>query len=112
MFSPPLQLSGMSTEYSLEEVARHNTRDDLWVVIDDNVYDLTKFARLHPGGRFPLVEVAGKDATTAFYGLHRADLLAQKRYQRMIVGKLKGGRPASKPSADAPVPYGEVRKLE
>ena len=35
------------------------------------MYDLTKFAALHPGGVPPLKQVMGKDATDAFYGTIR-----------------------------------------
>ena len=30
-------------QYSYAEVAKHNTPADLWMVIDDKVYDVTKF---------------------------------------------------------------------
>lgn len=33
----------MSKEISLAEVKKHNKSEDLWVVIEDKVYDLTKF---------------------------------------------------------------------
>lgn len=36
--------------FTLEDVRKHNKPDDLWIVIHDKVYDLTKFAsevRLH-----------------------------------------------------------------
>ena len=36
-------------EIALDEVVKHNTRDDLWVAIDNLVYDLSDFAELHPG---------------------------------------------------------------
>lgn len=31
-------------EFTIAEVSAHNTREDLFMIIDDNVYDLTKFA--------------------------------------------------------------------
>ena len=35
-------------DISLEEVAKHNTDGDCWVVIDGIVYDLSKFLKEHP----------------------------------------------------------------
>ncbi len=31
-------------------VQRHNRVDDIWIVVDGQVYDMTRFAREHPGG--------------------------------------------------------------
>lgn len=40
----------MKTSISVEEVSKHNSLEDLWVVVDGIVYDLTEFAPEHPGG--------------------------------------------------------------
>jgi hypothetical protein len=37
------------TEISLEEVAKHNTKDDLWVAVKGIVMDLTSWVNEHPG---------------------------------------------------------------
>ena len=39
----------MSKTFSQADVASHNKPDNLWVVIDEDVYDLTKFQDEHPG---------------------------------------------------------------
>jgi len=39
----------MSRTFSQSDVASHNTADSLWVIIDEDVYDLTKFQDEHPG---------------------------------------------------------------
>ncbi len=36
------------TVYSLEEVSKHNTRDDLWMIYKGKVYDCTSFLDEHP----------------------------------------------------------------
>jgi cytochrome b involved in lipid metabolism len=42
--------------FSATEVAQHNKRGDLWVTIDYEVYDLSKFVDLHPGGPTVLLD--------------------------------------------------------
>lgn len=39
----------MSQTFSKDQVASHSKTDSLWVVIDEDVYDLTKFQDDHPG---------------------------------------------------------------
>eukprot|EP01104_Vermistella_antarctica_P007234 TRINITY_DN1798_c2_g1_i1.p1 TRINITY_DN1798_c2_g1~~TRINITY_DN1798_c2_g1_i1.p1 ORF type:complete len:142 (+),score=37.64 TRINITY_DN1798_c2_g1_i1:59-484(+) len=56
----------MTKQYTLDQVAEHATGDDLWLVIEDKVYDVTAFQDDHPAGAEPLLEVAGTDATDAF----------------------------------------------
>ncbi|ORX36225.1 FMN-dependent dehydrogenase-domain-containing protein [Kockovaella imperatae] len=69
--SPP---NDRSTGFGLipfAEVQKHCTEDDCWVVIDGKVYDLTKFAaEAHPGGSGPILQFAGRDATTVFQSIH------------------------------------------
>ena len=48
-------------EYTYEEVAQHNTADDLWFVIHKKVYDVTKFQHDYPGGNEVLVDNSGID---------------------------------------------------
>jgi cytochrome b involved in lipid metabolism len=47
---------------SLAEIFQHNTKESLWIMIDRKVYDVTNFK--HPGGKTPLLNNAGQDATT------------------------------------------------
>lgn len=35
---------------------QHNKEGDLWVIVDSKVFDLSKFAPLHPGGLSVLLE--------------------------------------------------------
>lgn len=39
----------MAKTFSKEDVASHSKPDNLWVVIDEDVYDLTQFQEEHPG---------------------------------------------------------------
>jgi cytochrome b involved in lipid metabolism len=49
-------------QYTWEEIRRHTTKKDRWLVIDDRVYDITKWLK-HPGGQMLLNHYAGQDAS-------------------------------------------------
>jgi cytochrome b involved in lipid metabolism len=41
----------MAQRFSKDDVAKHKSADDLYIIVDEDVYDLTKFADEHPGGK-------------------------------------------------------------
>ncbi|KAJ4861633.1 cytochrome b5-like heme/Steroid binding domain-containing protein [Trichoderma breve] len=78
----------MSQEYSYQDVAEHNTKKDLFVVIHDKVYDCSKFVDEHPGGEEVMLDVAGQDATEAFEDVGHSDE-ARESLATLLVGDLK-----------------------
>ena len=95
-----------SGEYTLAEVAKHNKKDDVWVVIDGQVLDVTsvsvsltrsiiisnlcffQFLPDHPGGEKAILLYAGRDATEEFNMLHDPKVIP--RYApESIIGKVK-----------------------
>ena len=71
-----------------QEVANHTAEDDLWFIVDHKVYDVSDFIEAHPGGSVVLHQVAGQDATEAFYNLHRHEVLRQ--YSALCLGTIEG----------------------
>jgi len=85
----------MTESYTLEEVKKHKTETDLWLVIKDNVYNVTKFFDQHPGGGEVLLDVAGKDASRDFEDVGHSPE-AQEMMKEYLIGKLA-------PSGSTPV---------
>ncbi|CAK7269633.1 hypothetical protein SEPCBS57363_003701 [Sporothrix epigloea] len=89
----------MSKSFTQAEVASHNKPDSLYITVDGDVYDLTKFQDDHPGGKKILARVAGKDASKQFWKYHNEGILKKYRSQ-LLVGSLD-----TKPkAAPAPLP--------
>ncbi|ETS75387.1 hypothetical protein PFICI_12331 [Pestalotiopsis fici W106-1] len=61
--------------YSARQVAEHKSATDLWIIVDNDVYDVTRFQHEHPGGHKVMAGVAGKDATKKFDKYHRRGIL-------------------------------------
>ncbi|KAJ9156540.1 Acyl-CoA dehydrogenase [Pleurostoma richardsiae] len=94
--------------FTREEVAKHNTEDSVWFIVDSVVYDVSDFLDAHPGGEAVLRQVAGTDATTAFYNLHRHEVLL--KYADLAVGTVAGEQPSVAnpgPGELSRVPYAE-----
>lgn len=94
--------------FTRDEVRKHTAEDDLWCIIDGIVYDLSEFAFAHPGGESVLRQVAGQDATTAFYNLHRHEVLS--KYADLAIGTVAGQKSqviTPQPGDLSPVPYAE-----
>ncbi|XP_050305211.1 cytochrome b5 isoform X1 [Anthonomus grandis grandis] len=62
---------------SFEEIKKHSDRSSNWIVINNDVFDVTEFLDKHPGGEEVLIEQAGQEATEAFEDVgHSSDARA------------------------------------
>jgi hypothetical protein len=63
--------------YTMADVRTHNTPTDCWVVVNDNVYNLTSFVTSHSGGASVITAQCGKNGTASFTsGPHSASTLS------------------------------------
>lgn len=87
-------------EFTLAEVATHNTRDDLYLIIRDEVYEVSKFVAEHPGGEEILIEYAGKEATEAFddvgHSQDAKDILKQYHVGTIVEAERASNKAAKK----------------
>jgi cytochrome b involved in lipid metabolism len=73
-----------TSSITLQELARHNTSEDCWTVLQQKVvYDVTAYADYHPNPQF-ITHHCGKDATSLFDSVHPIAML--KIIQRRQVG--------------------------
>merc|ERR1712137_759892 len=73
--------------YSMEEVEKHNTNTDCWVVLHGRVLNVTSFLKEHPGGELAIMTFAGKDATKEFDMIHPPGVV-EKYAPHAVIGKL------------------------
>lgn len=62
---------------TVDQVQRHSSLSDAWLVVHGGVYDVTSYLDSHPGGKALLLKYAGKDATQAFMTAHSTSVLCQ-----------------------------------
>jgi len=80
--------SSSGKEFTAAEVAKHNKKDDIWVIVDGQVLDVTSFLPDHPGGEKAIILYAGRDATEEFNMLHDPKVIP--RYAPdAVIGSLK-----------------------
>ncbi|CAG8602642.1 2254_t:CDS:2 [Gigaspora rosea] len=93
-------------QFTLEELAEHNTKKSLYVSIKGKVYDVTKF--IEEAGEEVLLDEAGRDATEAFEDVGHSDE-AIEILKGLEIGELKDGIP---PPVQKPIPKPVQRPKE
>lgn len=56
--------------FTMEEIEKHNTEHDVWIIDHDQVYDCTEFLELRPGGADSILINACDDSTEEFVAIH------------------------------------------
>jgi len=51
--------------YTWDDIRQHDSVSDKWIVINDDVYNITEWAKRHPGGFRVISHYAGQDATVS-----------------------------------------------
>ncbi|EGW29974.1 uncharacterized protein SPAPADRAFT_63600 [Spathaspora passalidarum NRRL Y-27907] len=93
-----------------EEVAKHTSHDDLWVVLNGRVYDISQYIDEHPGGEEVILDVAGGDATEAFDDIGHSDE-AHEILKKLYIGDLKGAAPKEAKHAQSSQSTGDQQGL-
>ena len=73
-------------KYTFNEVEKHSTPDDCWLIVHGKVYDVTAFVPRHPGGNMIWVK-AGGDCTQLFDSYH--PLRTRATLEKYYVGELQ-----------------------
>uniref|UniRef100_A0A8C4F354 acyl-CoA (8-3)-desaturase n=1 Tax=Dicentrarchus labrax TaxID=13489 RepID=A0A8C4F354_DICLA len=89
--------------YTWEEVQSHCNRNDQWLVIDRKVYDITHWAKGHPGGHRVISHYAGEDATEAFTAFHPNLKFVQKFLKPLLIGELAATEPSQDRNKNAAI---------
>merc|ERR1712045_395708 len=89
--------------YTMEEVAKHTSKSDCWVVVSVQVLNVTNFLGEHPGGELAILTFAGKDATEEFNMIHPPDVIP-KYAPDAIIGVIGSGDSGTGGAAAPPAP--------
>lgn len=68
---------------SAQELASHDSARDCWVALHGDVYDLTTYAKRHPGGSSSIANLAGTDGIQSYSDFHSSGLLRSVQRQRI-----------------------------
>lgn len=94
----PVKKDGDAKTFTLEEVEKHNTEHDVWIIVNNRVYDCTHYLEEHPGGADSITLNAGADATEDFEAIH--SLKATKLLEKYYIGDLDVGSAGAKVDED------------
>ena len=85
--------------YTMCQIKRHNTEKSAWLIIGNNVYDVTSIIPKHPGGKTCLIKRSGgQQDCTQDYQFHSKK--GRQRWQKCYIGKIRKCPSESHPRPD------------
>jgi cytochrome b involved in lipid metabolism len=94
-------------------ISRHSSASDCWLIIDNQVYDVSQYLQRHPGGEATILPYCGKDATTAFLtkaGQGSHSTRAFDQLGALYLGRLNDSLAGNTNSAPVPTSNVNVQK--
>lgn len=101
-------------------MAKHTSKDSVWVILYGKVWDVTQFLPHHPGGSQIILKLAGKDATEDYDPIHPPGTLEENLPQSACLGSIDASTlpettkstKESKPDQDSPVIMSNLLNLD
>jgi len=78
-----------TASFSASEVTKHNKETDCWISINNNVYDVTTYIDIHPGGTKNITDYCGKEATESYNNVKKHGTRSNADLATLLVGILK-----------------------
>lgn len=78
-----------SKTYAMKQVRRHGATGHCWSVVNRNVYDLTAWIGLHPGGSAAIAGMCGRNGTAAFTSQHGGNANVASILNDYKIGRLR-----------------------
>jgi succinate dehydrogenase/fumarate reductase flavoprotein subunit/predicted heme/steroid binding protein len=101
---------------TVDDVAKHNTKEDAWLIVNGEVVDVTGFIQKHPGGVQAICQYLGKDASEEWNTIHKKGMVQSRGVPlgAVILGPLGTGAPAAGGGGGAPkddgIPWSEIEQ--
>ena len=73
--------------FTLEQVKKHNTENDCWIIVHGKVVDVTDYLTKHPGGKRLILRNGGEDVTKDFEAMFHSSK-ARKILSTFIIGEV------------------------
>ncbi len=84
--TPPSEPVPNLPVFTVSQVVAHKTKTDCWSIIRGNVYDLTNWISMHPGGSAAIISLCGIDGTTKFVAQHNGQANPEAELASLRVG--------------------------
>ena len=94
----PVAANANESGYTRAQVAENNRPASCWTIVDGGVYNLTEWARQHPGGSGAIYALCGVDGSGSFSSKHGGQSRPLSELRKYYLGPLVTTTPTATPT--------------